>query len=323
MKVHLLDDWYDVLRALPSFALLDGHEVTVHTDRYGLESETAEALAGADAVVLFRDRTAITESLADRLAGVRLVAMRGQHDHVDHEALARNGVTFCSFKGAEGPSVSTAELAFGQIIAALRYLPEQIASARAGRWQADAPLGRGVRGKRLGLYGYGSIARVVAGYGLAFGMELSVWGSDAARDRARADGLDVPADRMSFFAGADVVSIHKRSVAATKGEVTEADLMAMRPGSVLVNTSRAALIAPGAVPAALEAGRIGRAAFDVFEDEPLLDPADPVLAHPHVMPTPHVGFVTAENLDAQFTDIYGLIAALAAGRPEHVIGSGS
>nr|WP_240989138.1 NAD(P)-dependent oxidoreductase [Salipiger mangrovisoli] len=307
------------MRGLPSFASLNDHEVTVWTDRAPDAATQAARLKGAEAVVLFRDRTAITPELAGALEGVKLIAMRGQHTHVDAEALSRAGVLFCSKMSKDGPSTSTAELTFGLIIAALRHLPEQIASARAGAWQGDAPLGRNVAGKTLGLYGYGGIATVVAGFGRAFGMRVQAWGSEHSRARADADGLSVPESREAFFAGSDVVSIHKRLLPETRGEITASDLMAMQPNAVLVNTSRAGLIAPGALLAALEAGRIGRAALDVFPGEPVTDPADPLLSHPRVMPTPHVGFVTAEELDKQFGEIYALINAYAAGAPVEMI----
>lgn len=319
MKVHVLDDWYDVLRGLPGFALLDGHEVTVWTDRAPDEAALADRLTDAEAVVLFRDRTAIPASLAGLLHGPKLIAMRGQHTHVDHEALTRAGVLFCSHMAHDGPSTSTAELTLGLIISALRYLPEQIASARAGHWQGAAPLGRNVGGKVLGLYGYGKIAQAVAGYARAMGMQVQWWASAEGRARAQAAGETVPDSREAFFATADVVSLHKRLTPPTQGEITQDDLMAMKRDSVLVNTSRAGLIAPGALLAALEAGRIGRAALDVFDGEPVTDANDPLLSHPRVIPTPHVGFVTAEELDRQFRDIYALVNAYAAGAPQHMV----
>ncbi|MBP0484538.1 NAD(P)-dependent oxidoreductase [Sagittula salina] len=319
MKVHILDDWYDVLRGLPGFALLDGHDVTVWTGRAPDEATLATRLKGAEAVVLFRDRTAISPALATQLEGVKLIAMRGQHDHVDAEALSRAGVMFCSHMAKDGPSTSTAELTFGLIIAALRYLPDQIASARAGQWQGGAPLGRNVAGKVLGLYGYGKIAQAVAAYARVFGMVVQYWGSDEGRGRARAAGETVPPSREAFFATSDVISLHQRLTPATRHGVTRADLMATKPDSVLVNTARAALVEPGAVLAALEAGHIGRAALDVHAGEPVTDPDDPLLAHPKVIPTPHVGFVTAEELDRQFRDIYALVNAFATGTPQHVI----
>ncbi|MEC3862789.1 NAD(P)-dependent oxidoreductase [Mesobacterium sp. TK19101] len=319
MKVHILDDWYDVLRGLPSFALLDGHDVTVWTDRAPDDATLAQRLTGAEAVVLFRDRTAITPALAAQLQGVRMIAMRGQHTHVDADALGAAGVLFCSHMAKDGPSMSTAELTFGLIIAALRYLPDQIAATRAGQWQGGAPLGRNVGGKVLGLYGHGKISGAVAGFARTFGMQVHYWGSADARDRARAAGDRVADSREAFFANSDVVSIHKRLMSETRGEITRADLMAMRPDSVLVNTSRAGLIEPGALLAALQAGRIGRAALDVFDYEPVTDPNDPLLSHPRVIPTPHVGFVTAEELDRQFRDIYALVNAFADGTPQHMV----
>jgi D-3-phosphoglycerate dehydrogenase / 2-oxoglutarate reductase len=319
VKVHILDDWYDTLRTLPCFRLLDRHDVTVWTDRAADEAELARRLSDADAVVLFRDRTSITESLAAKLHGVSLIAMRGQHSHVDTEALTRAGILFCSKMSKDGPSTSTAELTFGLIIAALRYLPDQVASARAGAWQGAAPLGRNVAGKTLGLYGYGGIARLVAGYARAFGMEVQYWASEAGRERARADGETVAPDRAAFFASSDVVSLHKRLTAATRGEITRTDLMGMSPGSVLVNTARAGLIEDGAVLEALEAGRLGRAALDVFPGEPVLNAGDALLSHPQVIPTPHVGFVTAEELDKQFGEIFALVNAYADGAPTDMI----
>lgn len=327
MKIHILDDWYDTLRGLPCYSLLDGHEVTIWTDRAPDEATLAERLAGADALVLYRDRTPITASLAAKLAalpaGPRLIAMRGQHTHVDAEALTEAGILFCSHKAKDGPSVPTAELTLALILSGLRYLPDQIASARAGAWQAEAPLGRNVAGKTLGLYGYGGIAQTVAGFATALGMNVQYWASDAGRDRAAADGAPLAGSRESFFATSDVVSLHKRLLPETRGEITRADLMSMGADAVLINTSRAGLIARGALLEALEAGRPGRAALDVFEGEPVTDPADPLLSHPRVIPTPHVGFITREELDRQFTDIFNLIAAYDAGDPIHVVNPGA
>ncbi|MFN3661774.1 NAD(P)-dependent oxidoreductase [Yoonia sp.] len=319
MKIQILDDWYDTLRGLPSFAMLKDHEVTVCQDNVTDPALLAERLADADVVVLFRDRTAITSDIAARLTGPKLVAMRGQYGHVAVDALTQAGVLFCSRMSKDGPSLSTAELAFGQIIAALRYLPEQIASVRAGHWQGAAPVGRNVSGKVLGLYGYGGIAQVLARFADAFGMPVVVWASEAGQERAKADGRTVASSRRAFFAECDVISIHKRLTRETRGEIVQSDLMAMKPESVLVNTSRAGLIAEGAVLAALTAGRIGRAALDVFENEPATPDNDALIAHPNVIATPHIGFVTAEELDRQFQDIYTVVNAYAAGQPTDMI----
>lgn len=319
MKVLILDDWYDNLKGLPSFQALQDHHVTISTDRLTDSGELAQRLNTADAVVLFRDRTKITAEVAARLNGPKVIAMRGQHSHVDVDALTQAGVLFCSRMTKDGPSLSTAELAFGQMIAALRYLPEQITSARAGHWQGGAPLGRNVAGKVLGLYGFGGIAQTMAKFADAFGMPVLVWASEAGRARAIAQGRTVADSREAFFATCDVISLHKRLTADTRGDVTRTDLMAMKPDSVLINTARAGLIEKGAVLAALSAGRIGRAALDVFDTEPAAMADDALLTHERVIPTPHVGFVTAEELDRQFGDIYRLINAYAAGTPSDMI----
>lgn len=313
MKVHILDDYFDTLRTLPSFAQLDGHDVTVWNDRAADEAALAERVAEAEVLVLFRDRTPITESLVAQLPNLKLVAMRGAHPHVDVDALTRAGVLFCSEKSGGGHSVAAAELTFALILAAARDLPAQVASARAGRWQAS--VGRSLNGRTLGLYGYGGIGRAVAGYAEAFGMKVIWWASESGRAKAAAEGETVADTREAFFSTPEVVSVHKRLTSETRGDITRDDLMAMRPDSIFVNTSRAGLIAPGALLEALNAGRPGTAALDVFEGEPVTDPDDPILSHPRVIPTPHVGFITEDELDLQFADIYRLVSAYAAGDP--------
>ncbi len=321
MKVHVLDDYHDTLRALPGFALLDGHEVTVHTTRAPDEAALAARLAGAEALVLFRERTAITDSLVARLPDLKLIAMRGTYPHVDVDALTARGIAFCSNLNSDGFSRGAAELTFALILAAMRNLPEQIASARAGTWQAE--VGRGLHGRTLGLMGYGGIARAVAGFARAFGMEVLWWASDDGRARLRADGEPLAGSREAFFAAPDVISLHQRLTPATRGTITAQDLGRMRPDALLVNTARAGLIAPGALVAALDAGRPGRAALDVFDTEPATDPRDPQIAHPRILPTPHIGFVTEDELDLQFRDIYALVNAFASGAPQHLVNPGA
>lgn len=317
MKVHVLDDYLDTLRTLPSFRALDGHDVTVWTDRAPDEATLAERLVEADVLILFRDRTPITASLVEKLPNLKLVAMRGAHPHVDVDALTQAGVMFCSEKKDGGHSVAAAELTFALILAAARDLPAQVASARAGRWQAG--VGRSLAGRTLGLYGYGGIGRAVADYAKAFGMNVVWWASEDGRARAAADGETVAKSRHAFFAEPDVVSLHKRLTKDTRGKIARDDLMAMRVDAIFVNTSRAGLIAPGALLEALNAGRPGTAALDVFEGEPVTDPADPILSHPRVIPTPHIGFITEDELDLQFADVYRLVNAYARGEPVGVI----
>jgi D-3-phosphoglycerate dehydrogenase / 2-oxoglutarate reductase len=321
VKVHILDDWQGSLRGLPAFRRLAGHEVTVWSDAAS-GAALAERLAGAEALVLFRERTAITADLLARLPGLRLISGRGAYPHVDVAACTARGVLFCSNKPADLPSHAAAELTWALVLAAMRNLPAEMASAKAGLWQTgqmQTGLGRSLKGRKIGLYGYGKIARLVAGYARAFGMQVVVWGSEAGRARAAAAGEVVPESRAAFFGGADIISLHLRLTPETKGCVTAADLAAMRPGAVLVNTARAGLIAPGALLVGLNAGHPQIAALDVFDSEPVTDARDPILSHPQVIATPHIGFVTEDEMDLQFGDIFDQINAYAAGAPIHMI----
>jgi len=317
MKVHILDDWFDTLRTLPSFAKLDGHDVTVWTDHTEDIDTLAERLAEAEALVLFRERTAITGALLDRLPKLQLISQRSVYPHVDVEGCTRNGVLLCSKMGGGGFSVAAAELTFALILASARQIPQQMASLKAGNWQLG--VGQSLSGRRLGLYGYGKIAGQVAKYARAFGMEVVWWASEDGRARARADGETVADSREAFFADSDFVSAHVRLKPETRGLITAADLDAMKPTASFINTSRAGLVEPGALLAALQAGRPGRVAVDVFETEPLTDPDDPLINHPNFIGTPHIGFVTEDELDTQFADIYDQIVAFAAGEPIHMI----
>lgn len=316
MKVHILDDWSDTLRHLPCFERLKGHEVTVWTD-HAEGAELAARLQDAEVLCLFRERTRITADLLEALPNLRLISGRGAWPHVDVAACTMRAVAFASFKPAEVPNYAAAELTWALILAALRDLPGQMASVKAGHWQAG--VGRTLRGKTIGIYGYGRIGRLVAGYAAAFGARVIWWGSDTGRARAAADGGEVPGNRAEFFAQSDVLTLHLRLTPETQGSVTADDLAVMSPRSVLVNTSRAGLIAPGALLAALNAGRPGLAALDVFDEEPLTNPADPLLSHPCVIATPHIGFVTEEEFDLQFADVYDQVNAFAVRRPIHLV----
>ncbi len=317
MKVHILDDWFNTLRSLPCFRLLEDHDVTVWTDHEPDEAALARRLRDADCVVLFRERTPVTRTLLEKLPNLKMISQRGAHPHVDVQACSDHGVLLCSNKGADGANYAAAERTFALILAAMRQLPQQMASVKAGGWQMG--VGRTLRGRRLGLYGYGRIGRVVADYARAFGMEVTWWSSSAGRDRARADGEIVAPSRDAFFAQSDVVSLHLRLTPETRGIITDQDLARMSDRAVLVNTSRAGLIEPGALLHALNAGRPGMAALDVFDKEPLTDPSDPLLSHPNVIATPHIGFVTEDEFDKQFSDIFEQVNAYAAGHPIHMI----
>jgi D-3-phosphoglycerate dehydrogenase / 2-oxoglutarate reductase len=317
VQVHILDDWFDTLRQLPSFQMLDGHEVTVWTDHSEDLDTLAERLKDAEALVLFRERTHITAPLLQRLPHLKLISQRGVYPHVDVDACSANGVMLCSRTSGDTPPNAAAELTFALILAAARQLPQQMQSLRAGHWQMG--VGQTLSGRRLGLYGYGRIGRQVAQYASAFGMKVWWWASDAGRDRALADGAEVAPSRSAFFAESDFVSLHVRLTASTRGLFSATDLMRMKASAGFINTSRAGLVEEGALEQALAAGRPGTLALDVFDREPLTDTRDPVINHPNVICTPHIGYVTEDELDLQFTDIYDQIRAFAAGQPIHVI----
>jgi D-3-phosphoglycerate dehydrogenase len=317
MKVAILDDWLDTLHTLECFEKLAGHDVTVFTDHVQDTDALAERLAGFDAVVLIRERTEIRAPLLERLPNLRLISQRSTYPHIDVDACTRLGITVCSSLHEGSPSYSTAELTWALVLAAMRQLPQQVASLRAGRWQMG--VGHSLFGKTLGVYGYGRIAKVVAGYGAAFGMRVLVWAGPESRQRALADGRELVPTKEKFFSECDVLSLHLRLVPATRGIVTEADLARMKPTALLVNTSRAGLIAPGALVAALQSGRPGMAALDVFEEEPLRDPSHPLLAMDNALCTPHIGYVTREEWELQFADVFDQINAFASGTPINVV----
>lgn len=316
MKVHILDDWFDTLRGLPCYEKLAGHDVTVWTDHEPDPVKLAQRVQEAEALVLFRERTAIGADLLSRLPNLRLISQRSVYPHIDVPACTANGVLLCSNMHAGTPSYAAAEMTLALILASYRQIPEQVTSIRAGQWQAG--VGRTLRGRTLGLYGYGRIARAVAGYAEAIGMQVQWWSSDEGRARAVADGCRVADSREAFFATSDVVSLHVRLKPTTRGIITADDLAAMAPRSLLVNTSRAGLIAPGALEAEIARGRI-HAAVDVFDAEPLTDPDHPLLTHPNVLPTPHLGYVTEDEFDLQFSDIFDQVVAYADGAPIHMI----
>lgn len=316
MKVHILDDWFDTLRRLPCFARLSGHDVTVWTDHETDPARLAERVREAEALVLFRERTRIGTDLLDRLPNLRLISQRSVYPHVDVAACTRNGVLLCSNMHSDTPSHAAAELTLALMLASFRQIPQQVASIRQGDWQMG--VGRTLRGRTLGLYGYGRIAQAVEAYATALGMRVQWWASEAGRARAVADGKAVAASREVLFATSDIVSLHVRLKPETKGIITATDLAAMRQRSLLVNTSRSGLIAPGALEAEIAQGRIF-AAVDVYEEEPLRDTRNPLLTHPNVLPTPHIGYVTEDEFDLQFAEIFDQINAFASGAPIHMI----
>ena len=317
MKISILDDYFDTVRTLSCFRKLDGHEVMVWNDH----TQDLETLAGrledTEVLVLIRERTPIREPLLERLDALRLISQRSVYPHIDLDACTRRGIIVSSDQHAGTPSFAAAELTWGLIIAAARQIPQQMYALRAGAWQIG--IGNTLRGKTLGIYGYGRIGATVAGYGRAFGMKVLVWAREESLKRARSDGYVAAESKRAFLESCDVISLHMRLVRETRGIVTRHDLSCMKPTALLVNTSRAPLIERGALVDALRAGRPGMAAIDVYDEEPLRDPDDPLLAMDNVVCTPHIGYVTREEYEIQFSDIFDQIIAYAAGRPINVV----
>ncbi len=316
MKVHILDDWFDTLSGLPCFAKLAGHDVTVWTDHEPDPAKLAERVADAECLVLFRERTKIGAELLERLPNLKLISQRSVYPHVDVPACTMNDVLLCSNMHSDTPSYAAAEMTLGLILASYRQIPQQAASLRAGDWQMG--VGRTLRGRTLGLYGNGRIAGAVAGYADAMGMSVQWWGSEAGRARAVSEGKTVAASREAFFSTSDVVSVHVRLKPDTKGIITADDLAAIQDRALFVNTSRSGLVVSGALEAEIAEGRIF-AAVDVFDHEPMMDTSNILASHPNVLATPHIGYVTEDEFDLQFSDIFDQINAYASGAPIHMI----
>ncbi len=317
MKISILDDYHDTVRTLQVFGMLDGHEVRIWNDHVQDVDTLAQRLQDTEVLILIRERTQIREALIKRLSKLRLISQRSVYPHIDIPACTERGILVCSNMHAGAPSYATAELTWGMIIAAMRQIPQQMASLRAGNWQCG--VGMSLRGKTLGVYGWGRIGGAIAEYAKVFGMNVLVWAREASRDRAAKDGWATAPSKAAFFEQSDIISLHMRLVDATRGIVTASDLARMKPSALIVNTSRAGLIEPGALVDALRAGRPGMAAVDVFEQEPVRDPEHPLLKMPNVVCTPHLGYVTREEYELQFGDIFEQVQAYVAGSPVHMV----
>jgi D-3-phosphoglycerate dehydrogenase / 2-oxoglutarate reductase len=317
MKVTILDDYFNTLRTLHCFAKLAGHDVTIWNDHVQDEDHLFDRLHDTEALVLIRERTEIRTPLLERLPKLKLISQRSVYPHIDVETCTRLGVVVSSNQHAGTPSYATAELTFGLILAAMRQIPQQMESLKIGRWQMA--VGFTIRGKILGVYGYGRIGKEVAEYGRAFGMNVLVWAREESRAKARAEGWTTAPSKQSFFETCDIITLHMRLVDATRHIVAEHDLARMKPSALIVNTSRALLIESGALVTALKAGRPGMAAVDVYEEEPLRDTKNPLLQMSNVVCTPHIGYVTHEEWELQFADVFDQINAYEAGSPINVV----
>ena len=317
MKITILDDYHDTLRTLPCFKKLAGHDVTIWNDHVQDVDILAERLADTEALVLFRERTKIRTPLLERLPKLKLISQRSVYPHIDIDTCTRRGVIVSSDQHPGKASHGTSELTWGLILAAMRRIPQQMASLKAGNWQSG--MGLSLHDKTLGIYGYGRIGKVVAGYGVAFGMNVLIWAREASREQARADGYETAASKEDFFARCDVLSLHMRLNDATRGIVTAADLARMKPAALLVNTSRSGLIVRGALESALAKGRPGMAAVDVYDEEPVRDTSHPLLNMDNVVCTPHLGYVTWDEHQIQFDSIFDQVLAYAKGAPINVV----
>lgn len=296
MEIVIPDDYQDVVRHMACFSKLAGHTVTIYNDTVKDLDALAARLAPADALVLIRERTVISEALLARLPRLRMISQTGKGAaHIDLEACARRGITVAT---GTGSPYAPAELTWALLLAAARRIPQEAARLRAGGWQST--LGMGLRGRTLGIWGYGKIGQVVAGYGRAFGMQVLAWGRAGSLERARADGFEIAASAADLLARSDALSLHVKLAPDTRGLVAADHLAMMKPEAILVNTSRAELIAPGALVAALKAGRPGLAAVDVYEEEPVLGAAHPLLALENALCTPHLGYVERDSYALYF-----------------------
>jgi len=317
MNITILDDYQNVVRTLDSYGKLQGHEVRIWNDHTKDVDTLAERLHDTEALVLIRERTPIRAPLIARLPKLKLISHHSVYPHIDVDACTKHGVLLCSGLHPGQPSYATAELTWGLIIAAMRHIPQEVAALKAGRWQST--VGTGLRGKTLGIFGYGRIGAVVAGYGKAFGMKVLAWGREASLARARADGYSAAGSKAAFFEDCDVISLHLRLIDATRGIVSAGDLARMKPTALLVNTSRAGLVEPGALETALKLGRPGMAAVDVFEEEPVLNASHPLLKLDNAICTPHIGYVERAGYERIFGNIFDQILAFAAGKPVNMI----
>jgi D-3-phosphoglycerate dehydrogenase / 2-oxoglutarate reductase len=317
MKIAILDDYFDTSRTLNCFRQLDGHEVTIWNDQVQDVDALASRLKETEILVLIRERTQIRAPLLERLEKLRLISQRSVFPHIDIAACTRLGIIVSSNLHSDTSSYAAAELTWGLILAAMRQIPQQMAALKSGNWQIG--VGQSLRGKALGIYGYGRIGTVVADYAKAFGMNTRFLARETSMAKAQAEGHAIASSREAFFEECDIVTLHIRLVESTRGIVTADDLALMKPTALIVNTSRAPLIATGALVRALELGRPGWAALDVYEREPLTDTNDPLLRMDNVVCTPHIGYVTRDEYEIQFADIFDQIVSYASGNPMNVV----
>lgn len=316
MKIAVIDDYQDAFRTLRCYAKLKDHDVIVYTDTEKDPARLADRLKSVEAVLLTQQRSRFPGAVIERLPNLKLISQTGRATaHIDVEACTRHGIVVSA--GGAGRPHTTAELTWGLILAALRHIPYEVNRLKAGYWQST--IGTAVQGKTLGIYAFGRIGAMVAGVGRAFGARIVCWGQEGSTARAREAGYEIATSREFFFAESDIVSLHLPLTKETRGIVTRKDLDVMKPTALIVNTSRAGLIAEGALADALKAGRPGFAAVDVFEDEPVIGAAHPLLQLDNAICTPHLGYVESDSYESYYDCAVDQIVAYAAGKPMSVV----
>lgn len=314
-KVFILDDYQRATPNLCCFSMFDEFEVTVLCESEKDPEKLAAKIQEAQVLVLIRERTEINQALLSRLPNLKLISQTGKiSNHLDLAACTQNGVAVAE---GIGSPIAPAELTWVLMMNALRKIPQAIAAMKKGQWQTN--IGTSVYQKSIGIWGYGKIGRRIAQYAKAFGAFPVIWGSEQSREAAVADGFQAAPSKAAFFSDCDVISLHLRLNDTTKGIVTSEDLALMRPTSVLVNTARAELIAPGALLENLEKGRPGFAALDVFDQEPVRDVANRFLQLPNVICTPHLGYVEENGYELYFSKAFENVVAFAKGNPVDIV----
>ena len=315
MRVAVIDDYQSAFRQLSNFHKLKDHEVVTFSEPERDMNRLAEKLKDFEAVMLTQQRTWFRRPLIEQLPKLKLISQTGRNaNHIDIAACTEKGIVVSA--GGGGNPTPTAELAWGLIIAALRRIPQEVRRLQDGKWQGS--VGTGLAGKTLGIYAYGRIGSLVAQVGKAFGMRVVCWGREGSTAKARAAGYEVAANREAFFAESDVISLHLPLNDGTRGIVTADDLARMKTTALIVNTSRAPIIAKDALVNALKAGRPGRAAIDVYEDEPVMGAAHPLIGMDNVVCTPHLGYVEEGTYESYYGTAVEQILAFIAGKPVNV-----
>jgi D-3-phosphoglycerate dehydrogenase len=318
MKIAVIHDYADVFRTTRAFPRLKDHQVSVYTDAYTEPERVVEQVKGNDALLLTQQRVRLTRPIIERLPELRFISQTGRNTyHLDLAACTERGIVVSAGAGGGGsPYSTTAELAWALILASLRHIPYEVESFKSGNWHTT--VGTRLFGRTLGIYAFGHIGAATARVGKAFGMKVICWGREGSTARARADGFEVAPSREAFFESADVVSLHLPGNKDTRGLITAADLGRMKPTALLVNTSRAPIIEEGALVAALQKGRPGFAAVDVYEEEPVVGAKHPLLKMKNVICTPHLGYAERGSYESLYTLAVDQLLAYAEGKPINV-----